>query len=216
MKNMTRTLTVLAALSIVSAHAGIVTGTSIIDGVGGDVVITDNSGNAIPVATGYVGLGYFTIDDATVTAGATASGISTILNSFQSIVSGAFEDEGLYLKSFDYGKGGLDSQNGKTLYSVIGNGSTIGSSNQFVLYKHDDTLDADGASPSIDENQLNLNDGSLLFGTSGGAKTVDASNLLTNDNYTAASSFAMALVPEPSSTALLGLGGVALLLRRRR
>jgi hypothetical protein len=205
-----------AIFSVFTANAGVVTGTNIIDGTGGDIIITDNTGSAIAVGGGFVSLGYFSIDDAVVTAGANAAGMVSTLGSFQSIVSGSFEDEGMYFKSFDYGKGGLDAQNNKTLYSVMGNGADIGSSDQFVLYKHDDVINADGAAPGVDDNAMNVNDGSLLFGTVGGAKTVNATNLLANSNYTSSSSFAMELVPEPSSTALLGLGGVALLLRRRR
>ncbi|MCP5538107.1 MAG: PEP-CTERM sorting domain-containing protein [Akkermansiaceae bacterium] len=207
---------VSASCATLSANAGVVTGTNIIDGVGGDIVITDNAGNAIAVGTGFVALGYFNVADSVVTAGATAAGMTSTLAGFQSIVSGSFEDEGMYLKSFDYGKGTLDAQNNKTLYSLMGNGADIASSNQFILYRHDDVIDADGSAPGVDDNQMIVNDGSLLFGTVGGAKTVDATNLLSNDNYTGSSSFAMSVVPEPTTTALLGLGGLALILRRRK
>lgn len=204
------------AASVSSAQAGVVSGTNIIDASGNDIVITDNTGAAISVGSGFISLGYFTIDDSAVVMGSTAGAFLSTIGNFQSITMGGFGDEGLYVVTEDYGKGALDAQSGRTLYTLIGNGSNSGNSDQFVLYQHDDKIDADGASPGTDDNQLNPNDGSLLFGTVGGPKTVDATNFLSDDNYMVNSSFAMTVVPEPSSTALLGLGGLALIIRRRR
>lgn len=216
MKKTSISLFVAFSSLISTTHAGIVSGTSIIDGVGGDIAITDNVGNAISAGSGFIALGYFSITDGQVDSGLGVSSFSTTLGSFQSITTGNFNDEGLYFLTNDYGKGGLDAQSGRTLYTLIGNESDVNSSDQFILYRHDDVIDADGATASDDSNDMTLNDGSLLFGTVGGAKTIDATNLIADDNYTVSSSFAMTVVPEPSSTALLGLGGLALVLRRRR
>ena len=50
-----------AIFSVFTANAGVVTGTNIIDGTGGDIIITDNTGSAIAVGGGFVSLGYFSI-----------------------------------------------------------------------------------------------------------------------------------------------------------
>lgn len=209
-------LTVVGLFS--NVNAGVVTGTDIIDGSGNDIIITDNAGNALVAGTGFVSLGYFgSLSDVDVAGGMTASQFKTTIGDFSSVTANPPIDEGMYLETFDYGTGTLDAQAGKTWYSLIGNAADVNSSTMFILYKHDDVIVADGSTPTPAAPELLLNDGSLMYGVvDNNPITVDASNLLGNANYTSSLSFGMDLVPEPSSTALLGLGVFAFALRRRR
>lgn len=104
---------------------------------------------------------------------------------------------------------------GLPIFTLVGNGDSIGESTQFFVYRHSDLNAGTGTfneAPGTNEGAIVAAGGgatgSVVVGDHGvwthdfGAGAVDAFNLVT--------------VPEPSSTALLGLGGVALLLRRRR
>lgn len=101
---------------------------------------------------------------------------------------------------------------GDTIYTFIGNGSSLASSNQFALLSYG-AITADPPQPSL-PNQYNLgaSAGTVLDGTVG-TKTF-TNNDLGLQNATV-KSIGLAPVPEPS-VALLGLLGMAAFVRRRR
>jgi len=138
-----------------------------------------------------------------------SSSVADLLTSYDEFASGSFQD------SF----GGLDGFFGFTItediipgsefdgsdvYLVLGDGDTLASSDEFLVWRA--TANPEGnvflapdpvAGPTA--VQLNNATGDLLFGSFDGTA------------FTLAET-----VPEPSSSALLGFGGLALILRRRR
>ena len=173
--------------------------------------ITDNTGTALANGSGHVGVGSFLgLTDSQVQALSSGSDIEaafTLVDS-TSINSGA----GLWDASLS-NVGDTSSLASATVYTVIADSSTITGSTQFFIYKHASTfvetpssnaaaiVDSAGYPPTLE----------ILVGGYGnfqydfGAGSFDAFNLVT-----------LTPVPEPSSAALLGLGGLALLMRRRR
>jgi len=174
--------------------------------------VVDNTGAAIAVGTGYVGVGSFgALTDIEIQALGNSTDIDS---SFSSVGSTDFNVlDGLWDANIEKA-GDTSGDVGTAIFTVLGNGADISSSTQFLIYRHSsvngtgnfnetpnangDALIAEGAGST----------GSIVVGAHGnfqhdfGAGSFDAYNLV--------------VVPEPSSTALLGLGGVALFLRRRR
>lgn len=100
---------------------------------------------------------------------------------------------------------------GQQIYSMIGNAANLAASTQVFVYKHSGfTFTADPGPPANDlliisdqEDILigGFNNSQHDFGVGGGD--------VANFNLTV-------VVPEPSTTVILGIGGIVMLLRRRR
>jgi len=93
---------------------------------------------------------------------------------------------------------------GKDAFLLIGNGADFGSSDGFIVYQNVSAFDNSGQQTTIllDEN----NASGVLLGdvtTFNGEEAVNFASLSSQ-------------IPEPTSAALLGLGGLALLGRRKR
>lgn len=84
-----------------------------------------------------------------------------------------------------------------------------GSDSLFYVYLDDNLLNPAGQAPLSPFANGDLNLGDFASSTFGDDLDIDVENISFTDG-------AFAPVPEPSSTALLGLGGMALLLRRRK
>ncbi|MBK1831458.1 PEP-CTERM sorting domain-containing protein [Verrucomicrobiaceae bacterium R5-34] len=197
-----------------SANAAIsIRSTNIVDFDSTTSAIVDNTGNVLASGSGFVGVGTFgDLTDEQIQAFSSASLIDSSFNLLGSTDMNV--GDGLWSEPVNE-IGDTSAFLGESIFTVIGNGDSIADSDQFFIYRHStvngtgtfnqdpntngDAVVADGASAS----------GSIVLGGNGdfqfdfGAGSTDAFNLVT-------------LVPEPSSTALLGLGGLALLIRRRR
>lgn len=177
--------------------------------------IVDSTGVVIPGDSGFVGLGYFTVTDATLQSYTLSSSIDA------AFVMGASSQFGAGFGSAGAGLYALSgsplsvSFNGQTLYTIMSNASTIGASTQFLIIKSTVTILAD---PSITPAAVVKNGGignvaSVLVGNYG---TFNADLGFGGGSIPAYSMLAgFTPVPEPSA-ALLGAVGALALLRRRR
>ncbi len=208
------TLTIFAAVLVMNAQAVIIQ----VDNYNfNDTnLVTANNGERLTSSTGVVALGHFgNLDDSQITAlGATS--ISNLLTSFSQVGGDvAFSaTSGYFSSTVTADFTGVDaSAVGKGAFLVIGNNTSLSASTELLVYRFKDDF---AGQPTFGPSSVNLvnGKGTLLIGGFG-------NHNLDNDNNTAtpdvpAFNLVSIPVPEPSSAALLGLGGVALLLHRRK
>ena len=182
------------------------------------LVLVDNTG--APLTSGVVAVGYFA-SDAAVTGNSTD--FTSLLTGFNSFGSSVALSGGLapglvdlptpaaWTVSVPAGTAG--NQVGQNVYVLIGNAATLAESTGLAVWKStrlfatEDDLGNGGVLANLSTGQ-----GALLLGESGGSQLVggainyaDSIRLVTAD-----------AVPEPSTSLLAGLAGLALAFRRRR
>lgn len=131
----------------------------------------------------------------------------------------AFSVDTSYTNSFRAGYGlyssadGFDSITGDRIAS--GTSTPIGTANQAPFTRTTNLLTLGGAGANVSSSDFLIADGdSLTFFLVGTQNSGGATRLWGFDNISVSGTTIP--VPEPSSTALLGLGGLALILRRRK
>lgn len=181
--------------------------------------VTDNAGNLLSGTQASAAFGYFD-SDASVTSATSSSDLldgdwnqfgtsevnftePTAPTNFQ----GLFESQGTEVAN-------LEDFSGQSIYLVIGKGETLSTSTEFLVYKFDTQFGSTVDEPInttvvLDADTIQMSN--LLVGGVGGDQSVSSLDPVAQATF-----FTAVLVPEPSSTALLGLGGLALLIRRRR
>jgi hypothetical protein len=206
---MTKLLTSLAlAATITTSHAVIVKAESTFA-----QAVTDNAGNVIPDGSGTVIVGSFlgAVPDFAASSG------SDIANSFTSFGTagtlGFAGFNGLYEINFTGGRLGAASPlTNSNIYTLIGNGPDLASSTELIAFMHDELFQQDDGDP-VDKNPTATLGarGSYVYGGAATANPVDVGG----GNVFPGVSMAQ-LVPEPSSSLLFGLAGLALMMRRKR
>jgi hypothetical protein len=214
---------VLAVSAASTVNAAFIASSSLfeLDGTGSDTIILGHNAPNDPLLSGIASSGTFSITDAAVDALVATSSYQSLVAAFGTgtlIGTSDFTDDasdyygltvsGVY--AFDSGLGFNETPIiGTTLYTFIGNDSTLADSIAFALYRHSTTLAADPLIGPETNYNLVLTGGSLLIGNLG-TKSLDIPDLAGVASYRT-----ITLVPEPSA-ALLGSLGVLVLLRRRR
>ncbi len=100
---------------------------------------------------------------------------------------------------------------GKGLYLFIGNSTDLSSADEFLVFRYEDDFVATPSEGPATANLINGR-GTLLIGGFNNYAFDNDSNGTTAD----VGAFNLVAIPEPSSSALLGLSGLALIMRRRR
>ncbi|QTN33482.1 PEP-CTERM sorting domain-containing protein [Akkermansiaceae bacterium] len=190
-----------------------------LSGLAGDIFVINAVGDRL--ATGFAGLGGFGITDAAVDNFVTTSDFTSLVANFTSFigsdnfVTGTTNAFATVAGAFTISVDPFDpSANiGQTLYSFIGNGTSLSDSTEFALFRHTQKLAADPAAPALPtEYQLDLVNGSLLIGSPTTIVTSDANLGITDATVDA---IQLTAVPEPSALLLSALGALALLRRKR-
>ncbi|MBT8037514.1 MAG: PEP-CTERM sorting domain-containing protein [Verrucomicrobiae bacterium] len=184
-------------------------------------LVTDNTGALLTSGAGAnvgtVAIGHFGgLSDAGITSLATTS-VSNLVTSFSqvgSLVNFSATPDGFFVGSATADlTGGDSSAVGKGVFIVIGNSSSLAAATQMLVFRYeDDFVDTPFEGPGT--ASLINGTGTLLIGEYNNFGFDNDSNPSTPD--APAFNLVVIPIPEPSSTALLGLGGLAFFLRRRR
>jgi hypothetical protein len=164
---------------------------------GNDLLLLDNAGN--PLSSGFVAL-------------STTPDTSGLLSDSLTVLGpGNYPGLGLFSGSFNtVNDGGLTGVN---LFIVFGNNANpaladqFGSINTMLSFTKADTP------PPPSSLDFIANPSSMVTLGTGAPITIDATSFGGPASY---NTFGLRAVPEPSSTLLFGLAGLALLIRRRR
>lgn len=227
---LTTTLILITGLIAKAATYQVSLDTSAADlGAGNSIAIFDSAGNPLSFGSGFVNIGFFTAlpDFAT----SSASDVEAQFNQFSSTtgsingssdLGGGNVAEGMFSASFNETvSASFDTQ---PIFLLIGNGNSLSNSTDLLVFDTGLTFDAPLANqpPEIESFSLST----LQTPTFGSNSFTGGEIDISNDGFattntagpfdTATSYQLFALVPEPSSAALLGLGGLALVARRRR
>jgi len=200
-------------ISISIGNAALSIRTSNVDGFDNSTnAIVDNAGNAIPLTTGIVAVGSFgTLTDEDIRALGSASAISS---SFSLVVSTDFNVLAGLWDANPTKAGDTSADAGRAIFTVIGNEATVADSTQFLIYRHS----AANGSGNFNETPNANTDAFVGNGANATGNLVVGGFDNFQHDFGAGefAAFNLVAVPEPSSTALLGLGGLALIIRRRR
>jgi|GEM_PF-1789562 len=222
--------TILIALALTNSSYGAAIQAANTPDLSGNATLDhfiENSSADTLLTSGFAGFGGFSITDSDVS-------IAIAANDFASL-TGAFTP---FVGTDDFLTGMVGLNNGatagayaitadpftvtvpllsQTLYTFIGDGSTLAGSTAFALFKHTQLLVADPGGTSLPNSysyDLATTNGTLLVGTRDTlAGFTDANFGVTNIEVSTVKLFT--LVPEPSSIILCGIGSLALLRRKR-
>ena len=195
------------------------TNVSNFEGVGDELtsVVLDNVGAQI--SSGFIALGTFNVGNSVISSLTSSQSLSdAFFNISSTDAAGNFGSFGGTFQftvdgDTDTVFDGAQSFSGLNAYIVIGNAANLVDSTQFLVW--DSGVSFDSALPLAGPT-------SLLLDTAVGTTVIGSETAFTFDlsgvggSATEAAFSTAALVPEPSSTLLIGLAGIGMTLRRRR
>jgi hypothetical protein len=154
-----------------AASASVTTTFSNMEGVDGEkssVVYSNRSGNPILRNSGFIAIGTFNLERAQIAALATASDLNDAFyqfgesSSFNSTENGAFQANasGDPAEAYDGG----DTFDGAAVYLVVGDGSDLATSSEFLVWKSDQVFDGSGPIGGPSELILSVDSGDMIIG----------------------------------------------------
>jgi hypothetical protein len=207
--------TLIFALSVLATAYTVSAATVTVES-GFSEALKDSSGNAVTLGTGFIAAGYFNnLSDSDIQNVIFSSTLDDNFVVYGS--SGTVGDAGFSgFINFSTGTQPLinngDPIIGNNVFWVAGNGSSLADSDSVIVFKSNEVFAAE-TPPTGTTFAFNPGDnGSYLLGSETGTVFIPEASASVNAIQMAS----VTAVPEPSSTARLGLGSVALLLRRRR
>ena len=184
-------------------------------------IITDNTGTLLGLDSGSVGVGIFSLSDTDIGN----ANRNTLLSDFRQLggadselsLSNSFDANGLFDLNFQEDSASTSdlTDSPENIYVFIGDALTLETSTLFAIVRADALFAADeGGLEGQSTAQVFSDTSTVLVGSLQGAVTVPSES--GNLPFSSSLQLEFVPVPEPSSSALLGLGGLALILRRRR
>lgn len=179
------------------------------------------SNNSTLASGGIVAAGYFqTLSDTQVLALSTdIANIAALIADFSIVgtttLDSAVAGAGVYSGDFVNISLPNATRVGTNLYTFLGNQATLVDSTQWLLYQHDDIIDAQDTVSNPDSNALVLGqDGVALISGGTFTSSIDFDGSGSNPSVPV-NAIRLAVVPEPSAFLLSAFGGLALLRRKR-
>lgn len=184
--------------------------------------VVDNTGTLIGAGTGSVGVGYFgTLSDAQIATSDYATLIADFVQFGTTDTFGTASApgvDGIFTFSTDEAipnnAGAGNNFTGQNIYTLMGEAGTLGGSSLLAVWKSDtlfglEDLAGNGSAAS----NIAVGSGAPIIGniTAGSNLGPSAGGLVTTNSLQL-----VVAIPEPSSALLLGLGGLGLLIRRKR
>ena len=213
-------LKILAAVCVVTtgvASAYTVSVTNQIAFGNPSLPIVDNTGT--PITAGVVAVGFFGADD-----DVNSEDFAALLTSFNQYGSNVPLVQGAAPGLFDIDtpdawkvavpSGTTGGQVGQSVYVLIGNADSLANSTQMAVWKSSNsfaTEDELGNGGVLANLSTGL--GEVVLGQSGGEQSYNNGQIVYADSIKLVSAGA---IPEPSTSLLAGLAGLALVARRRR
>ncbi len=183
-----------------------------------DLPIVDNAG--APLSSGSISVGFFG-DDGDISGN--AMDFAALITSFtvygteSALAAGAAPGLTDMVTPANWSvavpSDSVADQIGKNVYVIFGNAGTIGGSNQLAIWKSDSVFGTeDDAGNGGTAVSLETGKGSLLLGRDTGATLIAGAVTFSNTIGLVTAD----AVPEPSTSLLAALAGLALAVRRRR
>ena len=166
-------LTLVTLSQAQGTSAAVTTTFSNMGGVNGElssVVYSDRSGNPILKNSGFIAIGTFNLERAEIEALATAADLDNAFHqfgeatNFNSTENGAFQANASGNPAEEYDEG--SSFDGAAVYLVIGDGSELATSSEFLVWKSDLVFDGSGPTGGPSELMLSVDIGDLIIGRS--------------------------------------------------
>ncbi|MGB0992066.1 MAG: PEP-CTERM sorting domain-containing protein [Akkermansiaceae bacterium] len=199
--------------SAVTAQAAItVRVTNVVDFDSTTSAIVDNTGTVLTNGSGFVAVGSFDgLDDSQIQAAFAGGNLDSAFTELAATTINL--GDGLWDFAAN-AAGDTSAFTAKSMFTVVANGNTLASSDQFFVYRHSSV----NGTGNFNEAPSNNDDAVTAIGLRGTGSIVIGGHDNFQFDFGAGnqSAFNLVAVPEPSSTALLGLGGLAFVLRRRR
>ena len=215
------TAAALVSATGLSFGAFTATVTSYVNAVDPDLAVVDNSGALIGNGLGVVGVGYFaSFNDAAISGTTDFSALTADFVTFAGTTTAFGTNADSYAGMVNLTANGtipngtIGAQTGN-MYVLFGNGATFGASTQLAVWKSNTLFGTEnevglGAKTAL----LQTGQGSILLGLNGGA--LAGANWGGDLGPYTNSIKLVQEVPEPTSSLLFGVAGLALLIRRKR
>ena len=209
-------LTLITAAATCSIIAGAQAANVVISNDSDPHPIALANGTLVPDGTGFVSVGTFNLTDGQISQAmnsqANLDAVSSVFREFATGQAfGIGGEGGVYSAAFENPISNGDMFDGMPIFVVAGNGTNIGNSDQLWIFRSGEAFGADGVDDFSARIELDAEfaQGSELIGT-------PDTLFLPGAGQSFPGSRMVALIPEPSTGALVALLGLVLVARRRR
>jgi hypothetical protein len=141
------------------------------NGEDSSVVYSDRSGSPILKNSGFIAIGTFDLDRSAIETLSSATDLSIAFNQFGDASNFNATENGAFQASASGYPSVADEQeyvfDGKAVYVVVGDGTSLEASSEFLVWKSDRVFDGGGPTGGPSEVILSVDGGDLIIGRSG-------------------------------------------------
>jgi hypothetical protein len=141
------------------------------NGEDSSVVYSDRSGSPILKNSGFIAIGTFDLDRSAIETLSSATDLSIAFNQFGDAANFNATEDGAFQASASGNPSVADEKeyifDGKAVYVVVGDGTSLEASSEFLVWKSDRVFDGGGPTGGPSEVILSVDGGDLIIGRSG-------------------------------------------------